>query len=74
MSGSLSNHIRNIYVVGGSSPGKEKEFLESANHLGRVLAERKIHLVYRRGSLGLMGMSIAVFLKGSQVLGSSPKL
>jgi predicted Rossmann-fold nucleotide-binding protein len=75
MSGSLSNHIRNIYVVGGSSPGKEKVFLESANHLGRVLAERKIHLVYRGDSLGLMGgMSIAVFLKGSQVLGSSPKL
>ena len=74
MSGSLSNHIRNIYVVGGSSPGKEKEFLESANHLGRVLAERKIHLVYRGGSLGLLGgMSIAVFLGGSQVLGSSPK-
>ena len=66
--------IKNICVFGGSSPGKENEFLKSANHLGRVLAERKIHLVYRRGSLGLMGMSIAVFLKGSQVLGSSPKL
>jgi hypothetical protein len=45
MSGSLSNHIRNICVFDGSSPGKEKKFLESANHLGQVLAERKIHLV-----------------------------
>ena len=54
----------------GSNPGKEKEFLESANHLGRVLAERKIHLVYGGGSPGLMrGVSIAVFLGGSQVLG-----
>ena len=35
-------------------PGK-KEFLESENHLGQVLAERKIHLVYGGGSLGLMG-------------------
>jgi len=47
---------RNICVFGGSSPGKEKEFLESANHLGQVLAEKKIHLVYGGGSLGLMGV------------------
>jgi uncharacterized protein (TIGR00730 family) len=74
MAGSSSHHIRNICVFGGSSPGKEKEFLESANHLGRVLAERKIHLVYGGGSLGLMGgVSMAAFLGGSQVLGVVPK-
>jgi uncharacterized protein (TIGR00730 family) len=74
MAGSSSHHIRNICVFGGSSPGKEKEFLESANHLSQVLAERKIHLVYGGGSLGLMGgVSIAVFLGGSQVLGVVPK-
>ena len=68
MAGSSSHQIRNICVFGGSSPGKEKEFLESANHLGRVLAERKIHLLYDGGSLGLMGgVSIAVILGGSQV-------
>jgi len=70
MTGFSSHQIRNICVFGGSNPGKEKEFLESANHLGRVLAERKIHLVYGGGSPGLMrGVSIAVFLGGSQVLG-----
>ena len=75
MTGSSSHHIRNICVFDGSNPRKEKEFLESANHLGQVLAERKIHLVYERGSLALMeGVSISVFLRGSQVLGSSPKL
>jgi uncharacterized protein (TIGR00730 family) len=74
MAGSSSHHIRNICVFGGSSPGKEREFLESANHLGQVLAERKIHLVYEGGNLGLMrGVSIAVFLGGSQVLGVIPK-
>ncbi|KAL3583076.1 hypothetical protein D5086_017408 [Populus alba] len=74
MAGSSSHHIRNICVFGGSSPGKEKEFLESTNHLGRVLAERKIHLVYGGGSLGLMeGVSMAAFLGGSQVLGVVPK-
>jgi len=66
--------IKNICVFGGSSPEKEKEFLESANHLGRVLVERKIHLVYGGGSLGLMGsVSIAVFLGVSQVLRVVPK-
>jgi len=66
--------IKNICVFGGSSPGKENEFLKSANHLGRVLAERKIHLVYRGGNLGLMGsVSITAFLGGSQVLGITPK-
>jgi len=74
MASSSSHHIRNICVFSGSSPGKEKEFLESTNHLGQVLAERKIHLVYGGGSLGLMGgVSIAVFLGESQVLGVVPK-
>jgi hypothetical protein len=74
MAGSSSHQIRNICVFGGSSPGKEKKFLESANHLGQVLAERKIRLVYGGGILGLMGgVSIAAFLEGSQVLGVVPK-
>ena len=50
MASSLSHHIRNICVFGGFSHGKE-----SANHLSQVLAEKKIHLVYGGGSLGLMG-------------------
>ena len=75
MAGSSSHQINNICVFGGSSPRKEKEFLESANHLGRVLAERKIYLGYGGGSLGLMGgVSMAAFLGGSQVWGLSPKL
>ena len=74
MASSSVPKIKNICVFCGSNPGKEKEFLESANHLGRVLAERKIHLVYGGGSLGLMGsVSIVAFLGGSQVLGVIPK-
>jgi len=71
MAGSSIHQIK-IYscFFGGTSPGKEKEFLESANHLGQVLAERKIHLVYEGGSLGLIGsVSTIVFLGGSQVYG-----
>ena len=55
MAGPSSYHLKNICVFGGSSPEKEIAFLEAANHLGQVLAERKIHLVYGGGSLGLMG-------------------
>jgi hypothetical protein len=74
MAGSSSHQIKNICVFYGFSPGKEKEFLESANHLGRVLAERKIHLVYGGGNLGLMeSVSTVAFLGGSQVLGVIPK-
>jgi hypothetical protein len=74
MTGSSSHQIRNICVFDKSSPRKEKEFLKSANHLGQVLAERKIHLVYGGDSLGLMGgVSIAAFLGASQVLGVVPK-
>jgi uncharacterized protein (TIGR00730 family) len=74
MAGSSVPKIKNICVFGGSSPGKEKKFIESTNYLGRVLAEQKIHLVYGVSSLGLMGgVSIAAFLGGSQVLGVVPK-
>jgi len=74
MTGSSGHQIKKNCVFGGSSPGKEKEFLESANHLGQVLVERKIHLVYGGGNLGLMGsVSTTVFLGGSQVLGVIPK-
>jgi hypothetical protein len=74
MAGSSNHHKRKICVFGGSSPRKEIEFLESANHLGQVLAERKIHLVYGGSSLGLIGgVLIAIFLEGSQVLGVVPK-
>jgi len=78
MVGFSSHHIKNICVFGESSPEKEIEFLESTNHLGQVLSERKIHLVYGGGSLGLIGgfegcVSIVVFLGGSQVLGVVPK-
>ena len=74
MAGSLGLQIKNICVFSGSCPGKKKEFLESAHHLGQVLAERKIHLVYGGGNLGLMGsVSTTAFLGGSQVLGAISK-
>ena len=71
MAGSSSHNINNICVFGGSTPGKEKEFLESANHLGQVLAERKIHLVYGGGNLGLMGECKFIIRRQASFRGSS---
>ena len=74
MEGSSARRFQNICVFCGSRPGKNKEFLEAAHHLGKVLAERKIHLIYGGGSLGLMGcVSGSAYVGGSQVLGIIPK-
>ena len=70
MEGAFVRQYTNICVFCGSSPGKGVEFLRAANTLGRVLATRKIHVVYGGGSIGLMGtVSTAAYLGGSQVLG-----
>jgi predicted Rossmann-fold nucleotide-binding protein len=43
--------------------------LELTNHLGQVLAKRKIHLVYGGGHFGIIeGVSTNIFLGGCQVL------
>ena len=50
------------------------EFEEAAKNLGKVLAEKRMHLVYGGGNLGLMGcVSKAAHEGGSQVLGIIPK-
>ena len=74
MEGASASQFRSICVFCGSSPGKNKEFVEAANNLGKVLAERKINLVYGGGSLGLMGcVSTAAHLGGNRVLGLIPE-
>ena len=56
MEGASLCRFTNICVFCGSSPGKGIEFLRAANSLGRVLAARKVHVVYGGGSIGLMGV------------------
>jgi cytokinin riboside 5'-monophosphate phosphoribohydrolase len=74
MEGNSAHQISKICVFCGSQIGKDREFVEAALNLGKVLAERKIHLVYGGGSLGLMGcVSTAAHLGGGQVLGVIPK-
>jgi uncharacterized protein (TIGR00730 family) len=69
-----SYRLINICVFCGSSSGKDVEFEEAAKNLGKVLAEKRMHLVYGGGNLGLMGcVSKAAHEGGSQVLGIIPK-
>ena len=64
----------NICVFCGTSSGTKPEFVEGARELGRVMANRNMHLVYGGGNLGLMGcISKAVQEGGGQVLGIIPK-
>ena len=56
MAKSSSRRITNICVFCGSSSGNSPKFVEAAQELGRVMAQRKIHQVYGDGSLGLMGV------------------
>ncbi|XVE98981.1 hypothetical protein REPUB_Repub03eG0156500 [Reevesia pubescens] len=74
MEGTLVRQIKSVCVFCGSNPGKDEEFVKIANNLGRVLAERKIHLVYGGGNLGLIGcVATTTHLRGSKVLGVIPK-
>ena len=51
--GTLRCRFKTFCVFGGSNLGKDREFVKAASELGRVLAVRKINLVYGGGSLGL---------------------
>ncbi|XVF08962.1 hypothetical protein REPUB_Repub07fG0049700 [Reevesia pubescens] len=74
MEGTSVRQIKNVCVFCRSNPEKGEEFVNITNNLGRVLAERKIRLVYRGGSLGLMGyVATAAHLGGSKVLGVIPR-
>ncbi|KAL5789898.1 hypothetical protein ACOSQ2_004786 [Xanthoceras sorbifolium] len=46
MANTISRRFTNICVFCGSSSGKNREFEEAADQLGKVLAEKKIHLVF----------------------------
>jgi uncharacterized protein (TIGR00730 family) len=62
--------IRSVCVYCGSSPGRDAAFVQSAEDLGRLLADRRITLVYGGGHVGLMGaIADATMAAGGQVHG-----
>jgi uncharacterized protein (TIGR00730 family) len=65
--------IRSICVFCGSGPGKDPRFMETAEQLGRLMAEQDIRLVYGGGAHGLMGQVARSVLKhGGYVIGIIP--
>lgn len=68
------NTIRSICVYCGSSPGRDKAYLQAGHALGRSIAQSGLRLVYGGGTKGIMGAVAEGTLKaGGQVLGIIPR-
>ncbi len=67
------SELRSVCVYCGSSPGFDPVYVEVAEALGTLLAERGIRLVYGGGEVGLMGRTAdAVLAAGGTVTGVIP--
>ncbi len=66
--------MTSLCVFCGSSPGKDDDYLNAARHLGQLLAEREITLIYGGGSVGLMGaVANATLRAGGRAVGVIPR-
>jgi len=66
--------FRRVCVFCGSSPGAHPDYAEAARAMGRLLAERKLALVYGGGNVGLMGeVADAVMGAGGEAIGVIPR-
>lgn len=65
--------MKSIAIYCGSSKGHQSVFTEVARHVGRLLAERNIELIYGAGNVGLMGeVADAALEGGAHVCGVIP--
>ena len=65
MTATLNKQFKNICVLSRFDYGKYKEFVETAINLGRSIAAKKLHLVYRGGDQGLSKIvSEAIYIRG----------
>lgn len=66
--------MESICVFAGSSVGSRKEYSDAAVRLGKLIADRGIHLVYGGGNIGLMRViADSVLDNGGKVTGVMPK-
>ena len=66
--------MKSIAIFCGSAAGNNPVFIQTAQHVGRVLAENQIQLVYGGGKVGLMGaVADSVLAHGGQAIGVMPK-
>jgi uncharacterized protein (TIGR00730 family) len=69
----MMSEIKSICVYCGSGSGSDPIFLQSAQTLGKGLAEEGIRLVYGGGAIGLMGaVARSVLDHGGEVTGIIP--
>lgn len=67
--------MKSIAVFCGSRAGKKQSYLDGAQKLGEVLAEKNITLIYGGSSVGLMGMIADTVIKnGGEVIGVIPNI
>jgi len=67
--------LQSLAVFCGSKVGKDSIFKQHAEHLGKLLADNGVKLIYGGGSAGIMGiLSDCVMKNGGQVTGIIPKL
>lgn len=70
----MSRQIRRVCVYCASSRKTDHVYLEAAGHLGRLLAQQGITLVYGGGSVGAMGaLADAALAAGGRVIGVLPR-
>ncbi len=66
--------MKSIAIYCGSSKGNNPLFIETAQQLGKTLANRNIELIYGAGNVGLMGeVADAALAKGGKVCGIIPQ-
>ena len=67
-------NFRRICVFCGSNPGVNPAYQNAAAGLARLLADRRIELVYGGGNIGLMGvLADAALEAGGRVIGVIPE-
>ena len=65
--------MKRLCVFCGSKTGNKPIYTDTARHLGQLLAERKLALVYGGGHIGPMGvLADAVLASGGEVIGVIP--
>lgn len=66
--------MKSICIFCGSNPGARTAYREAAVHVGTILAQRGIQVVYGGGNVGLMGMvADAALAAGGRVFGVIPE-
>lgn len=71
----IPSAMKRLTVFCGSNIGARPEYLHAAHELGRLLAHRKIGLVYGGSGIGIMReLAGAVLAAGGEVVGVIPQL